>query len=74
MNKIYKLVWNQVRGCYVVASEFAKAHGKSARRAVVGAFVAAAMVSGAASAYAAGTVADGSQGAIIRGNDVQASG
>ena len=74
MNKIYKLVWNQVRGCYVVASEFAKAHGKSARRAVVGAFVAAAMVAGASSAYAAGTVADGSEGAIIKGMEVIASG
>ena len=52
MNKIYKLVWNNVRGCYVVASEFAKAHGKSARRAVVGAFVAAAMVSGMGVAHA----------------------
>ena len=52
MNKIYKLVWSQARGCYVVASEFAKVHGKSARRAVVGAFVAAAMVSGAANSLA----------------------
>ena len=29
MNKIYKLVYSTVRGCYVVASEFAKARGKS---------------------------------------------
>ena len=26
MNKIYKIVWNKVRNCYVVASEFAKGH------------------------------------------------
>ena len=24
MNKIYKVVWNKARNCYVVASEFAK--------------------------------------------------
>ena len=26
MNKIYKVVWNKARNCYVVASEFAKNH------------------------------------------------
>ena len=29
MNKIYKLIWNKVRNCYVAVSEFAKGHGKS---------------------------------------------
>lgn len=29
MNKIYKVIWNEVRHCYVVASEFAKGHSKS---------------------------------------------
>lgn len=24
MNKIYKIVWNEVRQCYIVVSEFAK--------------------------------------------------
>ena len=34
MNKIYKVVWNAARGCYVVASELVKTHRgkKSARR------------------------------------------
>ena len=34
MNKIYKVVWNATRGCYVVASELVKTHRgkKSARR------------------------------------------
>ena len=34
MNKIYKVVWNVARGCYVVASELVKTHRgkKSARR------------------------------------------
>ena len=29
MNKIYKVVWNKARNCYVVASEFAKNQSKS---------------------------------------------
>lgn len=33
MNKIYKVVWNATRGCYVVASELAKTHqGKKSTR------------------------------------------
>lgn len=34
MNKIYKVIWNATRGCYVVASELVKTHQgkKSARR------------------------------------------
>lgn len=34
MNKIYKVVWNATRGCYVVASELVKTHRgkKSVRR------------------------------------------
>ena len=28
MNKIYKVIWSKVRGCWVVASEFAKNHTK----------------------------------------------
>ena len=31
MNKIYKLVWNQVTNSWVAASEVAKSHGKSSR-------------------------------------------
>lgn len=29
MNKIYKVIWSEIRGCYVCVSEFVKAHGKS---------------------------------------------
>ena len=28
MNKIYKVIWNRVRHCYVVVSEITKNHGK----------------------------------------------
>ena len=31
MNKIFKVIWSKARGCYVVASEFAKSHTKSGR-------------------------------------------
>ena len=31
MNRIYKVVWNKVRNCYVVVSELAKSQGKSAQ-------------------------------------------
>jgi trimeric autotransporter adhesin len=33
MNRIYRLVWNRVRGCLVVASEIARARGKHGRAA-----------------------------------------
>ncbi len=36
MNKIYKVVWNKARNCYVVASEFAKSHSGSTKRVRVG--------------------------------------
>ncbi|WP_298706692.1 ESPR domain-containing protein [uncultured Veillonella sp.] len=26
MNKIFKIIWSKTKGCYVVASEFAKSH------------------------------------------------
>lgn len=26
MNKVFKIVWSKTKGCYVVASEFAKSH------------------------------------------------
>lgn len=33
MNKIYKVVWNAARGCYVVGSELVKTHqGKKSTR------------------------------------------
>lgn len=36
MNKIYKVVWNKARNCYVVASEFAKSHSGSTKRVRMG--------------------------------------
>lgn len=74
MNKIYKLVWNNVRGCYVVASEFAKSNSRTMGKAVLGAVAAVSMLAGANSVYASGTVANGSEGAIIRGYGVTATG
>ena len=59
MNKIYKVVWNKARNCYVVASEFAKNHQTGSKRvksASVVAVMAAAMltVAGADIVYASG--------------------
>ena len=31
MNRIYMVIWNSTRECYVVASELAKGAGKAAR-------------------------------------------
>lgn len=50
MNKIYKVVWNKARNCYVVASEFAKNHQTGSSRikaASVAAVMAAAMLTAA---------------------------
>ena len=33
MNKIYKVIWNKAKNCYVVTSELAKSHGKGNGRA-----------------------------------------
>ena len=30
MNSIYKVIWSKAKNCYVVASEIAKSHTKSA--------------------------------------------
>ena len=49
MNKIYKLIWNKVRNCYVAVSEFAKGHGKGSG-VVGGAVVGTAGVNGGAKA------------------------
>lgn len=29
MNKVYKVIWSKVKGCYVVVSELTKKNGKS---------------------------------------------
>ena len=49
MNKIYKVVWNKARNCYVVASEFAKNHSTSSvskKKVSIAAILAAGMLSG----------------------------
>ena len=35
MNKIYKVLWNEARKCYVVVAEIAKNHGKNNVRSIV---------------------------------------
>ena len=35
MNKIYKVIWNEARKCYVVVAEIAKNHGKNNVRSIV---------------------------------------
>ena len=35
MNKIYKLVWSNVKHCYVVVSDLAKSHSKSPKSGVM---------------------------------------
>lgn len=44
MNRIFRVIWNKVRGCYVVASEIARIHGKSPSRASLRGVAAAAGV------------------------------
>ena len=51
MNRIYRVIYNQAKNCYVVTSEFARAHTKSAGKAtrglVIAAMTAGALLSGA---------------------------
>lgn len=49
MNKIYKVVWNKARNCYVVVSEFAKNHSTisvTKKKVSIAAILAAGMLSG----------------------------
>ena len=63
MNKAFKVLWNQVRGTYVVASEAQVTHGKpsKATKTVVAAAVAGLLAVGG-SAFAATTIHNGSFG------------
>ncbi|MFV0635770.1 ESPR-type extended signal peptide-containing protein [Mitsuokella sp. WILCCON 0060] len=80
MNKVYKVIWSKVRGCYVVVSEIAKSGGKTKARhekksSHGGLLVAAAL---AASVYGAGEsghveAATGTN-AVQEGTDAAASG
>ncbi len=63
MNKAFKVLWNQVRGTYVVASEAQVTHGKpsKATKTIVAAAVAGVLAAGG-SAFAATTINNGSFG------------
>lgn len=54
MNKIFKVVFNHARGIFMVVNELVKAHGKtkSAKKAVVAAATAVALMAGAGGAMA----------------------
>lgn len=56
MNRIYRVIYNQAKNCYVVTSEFARAHTKSAGKATRGLVIAAmtvgALLSGAGMSFA----------------------
>lgn len=71
MNKAFKVLWNQVRNTYVVASEAQATHGKpsKATKTLVAAAVAGLMAAGTASAATItnDTLEDGHQ-AFIQGN------
>ena len=54
MNKTFKILWNEVRRCYIVANETQKTHGKPSKAAVLAVAVTAAL--GASAAYAGGYV------------------
>ena len=57
MNRIYRVIYNQAKNCYVVTSEFARAHTKSAGKAtrglVIATMTAGALLSGAGMSFAA---------------------
>lgn len=63
MNKAFKVLWNQVRGTFVVASEAQVTHGKpsKATKTIVAAAVAGVLAAGG-SAFAATTIDNGSFG------------
>ena len=52
MNKIYRIIWSKTKNCWIVVSEIAKRHGKTAARkggaAVLGGLVAASLLAGMA--------------------------
>lgn len=62
MNRIYKVVWNEARNCYVVASELAKKQTKGCGKKMLAAVLAAGIfsVTGAGSAWADNVVVDAS--------------
>ena len=72
MNKIYKVVWNKARNCYVVVSEFAKNHSTSSvtkKKVSIAAILAAGMLSGFSPMVSgAANNTEGSIGFVINGD------
>ena len=67
MNKAYRVIWSQVKHCYVVASELAKDHTKNGGRAVYKQSMALLCVAFLCSGYGAVMAADNTAG---QGNGV----
>ena len=57
LNRIYKVVWNKTKGCYVVVSELAKRVGRNKAKAIV--------ISSAAMAMAVSPVVTSTVGAAL---------
>ena len=75
LNRIYKVVWNKTKGCYVVVSELAKRVGRNKAKAIVMSTAAMAMAVSpmiADAAPAGNTVGEGHANAVALGPDSNA--
>ena len=75
LNRIYKVVWNKTKGCYVVVSELAKRVGRNKAKAIVISSAAMAMAVSpmmADAAPAGNTVGEGHANAVALGPDSNA--
>ena len=75
LNRIYKVVWNKTKGCYVVVSELAKRVGRNKAKAIVMTTAAMAMAVSpmmADAAPAGNTVGEGHANAVALGPDSNA--
>lgn len=74
MNKIFKVVWNKSKNCYVVVSEFAK-NNSGKKKVVVAAVFAALAMTNANVALAVNDVPSGSNAtAVAFGNGASVTG
>ena len=76
LNRIYKVVWNKTKGCYVVVSELAKRVGRNKAKAIVMTTAAMAMAVSpmmADAATAGNAVGQGHANAVALGPDSNAS-
>ena len=76
LNRIYKVVWNKTKGCYVVVSELAKRVGRNKAKAIVMTTAAMAMAVSpmmADAAPAGNAVGQGHANAVALGPDSNAS-